>query len=219
MMKMVQVVRAMAVSFTVVSFVLGCVSAPGQRPSVSNKDERETMRGYVPDPKSQLVYELIMKGYMSKTRKLLIVVEDETSIFWHSYESVDGTFKNQRAQLKKYGKNDYSALFDSYVEANSKKYAFSKDNKIANAEYKLLSDVPQNPDAKQKDYWGEFYRAVPTACGILEFSAIGFDDKKNLALVYAGFSRGSLAGSGSFFVVRLSKEEVEVVDIVGIWES
>jgi len=49
--------------------------------------------------------------------------------------------------------------------------------------------------------WGLFYQRYPGAFGLIDFSRVAFDSKKNQALVYFGYSRNYLGGGSSFLVL------------------
>jgi len=49
--------------------------------------------------------------------------------------------------------------------------------------------------------WGLFYQRYPGAPGLIDFSRVAFDSKKNQALVYLGYSRNYLGGGSSFLVL------------------
>ena len=52
--------------------------------------------------------------------------------------------------------------------------------------------------------WPEYYRQYPESGGIIEFSAVGFDEHKSIAVVYMGHSCGMLCGGGTFHVLEKS---------------
>lgn len=52
--------------------------------------------------------------------------------------------------------------------------------------------------------WPEFYRRYPESGGLIEFSAVGFDVNKIIAVVYMGHSCGPLCGGGTFHVLEKS---------------
>lgn len=50
--------------------------------------------------------------------------------------------------------------------------------------------------------WDEYYRQYPESGGLIEFSAVGFDVKKTIAVVYMGHLCGPLCGRGTFHVLE-----------------
>jgi hypothetical protein len=52
------------------------------------------------------------------------------------------------------------------------------------------------------DGWNEFYRQYPESGGIVEFSAVGFNVDKTIAVVYMGHLCGPLCGRGGFHVLE-----------------
>ena len=57
-------------------------------------------------------------------------------------------------------------------------------------------------------WWAEFYQRYPDSHGILQLSRVGFNKKKDTALVYAGNQREGLSGAG--YCILLSKRD-------GLW--
>ena len=50
--------------------------------------------------------------------------------------------------------------------------------------------------------WIEFYRQYPESGGIVEFSAVGFNVDKTIAVVYIGHLCGALCGRGTYHVME-----------------
>ena len=50
--------------------------------------------------------------------------------------------------------------------------------------------------------WNAYYRQYPDSGGLLEFSAVGFNPDKTIAVVYMGHSCGDLCGGGTFHVLE-----------------
>jgi hypothetical protein len=54
-----------------------------------------------------------------------------------------------------------------------------------------------------KDHtWDEFYKRYPDSGGVLMVSAVGFNQKKTLAIVYTWSSCNNLCGNGSFALLK-----------------
>ncbi len=69
------------------------------------------------------------------------------------------------------------------------------------------------------DSWTRFYQRYPGAPGILAFSRVGFNTKKNQALVYAVLQHGCLGGSGRFLVLTKDDKPWKVQKTVVVWLS
>jgi hypothetical protein len=58
--------------------------------------------------------------------------------------------------------------------------------------------------------WALFYERYPGAPGLITFSRVGFDSKKDEALVYLGFQHHYLGGSSRFLVLSKGDKSWEV---------
>jgi hypothetical protein len=67
--------------------------------------------------------------------------------------------------------------------------------------------------------WPHFYQKYPGAPGILTFSRVGFNDKKDQALLYCAYQRGLLGGGGRFFVLSKINGSWEIKNEVIVWLS
>jgi hypothetical protein len=67
--------------------------------------------------------------------------------------------------------------------------------------------------------WDHFYQRYPGAAGIVAFSRVGFDSKKNQALVYLVIQYGLVGGSGEFCVLVRNDGKWTIEKQVLIWLS
>lgn len=70
-----------------------------------------------------------------------------------------------------------------------------------------------------EDSWKPFYRLYPGAPGIIAFTRVGFNARKDQALVYVVHQSGLVGGSGRFFVLSKRDKIWEVQKQVLIWLS
>lgn len=62
-------------------------------------------------------------------------------------------------------------------------------------------------------------KKYPDSAGIIVLSRVGFNSKKNQALIYIANQRGLLGGNGMFFVLAKGDQRWKVVKSVMMWIS
>jgi hypothetical protein len=70
--------------------------------------------------------------------------------------------------------------------------------------------------------WEEFYRLYPNSGGYIEFSAVGFNKDRTVAVVYMGHGCGGLCGGGEFHVLEKKEGEWIPLEWKGnrcVWDS
>ena len=67
--------------------------------------------------------------------------------------------------------------------------------------------------------WVEYYRQYPESGGLIEFSAVGFNIDKTIAVVYMGHSCGMLCGGGTFHVLERMDGKWKPFEWKGSWCS
>ncbi len=72
------------------------------------------------------------------------------------------------------------------------------------------------PTSDARDGWNAFYTKYPDASGYISFSRVGFNKKKDQALVYAGIARGvrNMEGSYMLFVKEHGRWELRQKQVV-----
>lgn len=111
---------------------------------------------------------------------------------------------NFRKDLTKaFGHELDSSVLNDYLERNKDRGPLSKS---------IPTDLPKFwlPDAeeealfkdKKHDGWKSFYTKYPDAGGIMAFSRVGFNEKRDRALVYSTIGCGWLCGTGHYFLLK-----------------
>jgi hypothetical protein len=67
--------------------------------------------------------------------------------------------------------------------------------------YKLVTE-DELKTIMESSGWDGFYKQYPDSGGWIELSAVGFNAKRTVAVVYMGHSCGGLCGGGSFHVLQ-----------------
>jgi hypothetical protein len=95
-----------------------------------------------------------------------------------------------------------SAIAD-YKKKNERKWLLQRQFEITKA-YEMISSDEINTifNTEGTEGWKTFYERHPDSGGLIEFSAVGFNASKTVAVVYAGHSCGSLCGGGTFHILR-----------------
>jgi hypothetical protein len=92
------------------------------------------------------------------------------------------------------------AAISDYVEINKKQWWLQPSLTI-DLPY-LFVDSESLRKMFRQGRWDQFYRAYPESGGVLELSAVGFNQDKTVAVVYMGHSCGALCGGGKFHVLE-----------------
>ena len=135
---------------------------------------------------------LVATDQMQDQRQRKIVIREETELYKMCIHP-EGESARQIAP----------AVAD-YNRATGTPWRLQKNFKLADYELapqaELDALLKNNPQG-----WQEFHRRYPGAAGYVEFSAVGFNADKTVAVVYIGQHCGNLCGSGQIFVMQLSK--------------
>jgi hypothetical protein len=90
------------------------------------------------------------------------------------------------------------SAIDDYVWKNEKPVILQKQFQLEKP-YELIS-ANQIKSIFQQGDWKDFYKLYPDSNGYIDFSAVGFNEEKTIAVVYIGKHCGYLCGSGKFHV-------------------
>jgi hypothetical protein len=132
-----------------------------------------------------------------------IVVNDETTVSSlrreKTYDENMETISNVVAEW--IGK-DYTGLLLDFKQKNIFDYSLAEyiagnDNVIS-----YNSIKPDVDDADANNYWKEFYKAVPNACGLITFSRIGFMGNKGI--IEVKFMYGFMSGFVDYIMLEKS---------------
>ena len=92
----------------------------------------------------------------------------------------------------------------SYEQLNQKHWKFERHFQI-DLPYELAGSLHLTglfKTAGVRDGWKAFYDEYPDSGGWIEFSAVGFNADKTVAVVYQAHHCGGLCGGGSFAVLQ-----------------
>ena len=110
-----------------------------------------------------------------------------------------------REQLTRaFGQDLEIGMFSDYLDRNKDRGPLSKSIPTGLPQ-SWLSDAEQEAlfnNKKKHDGWESFYAKYPGAGGIMAFSRVGFDEKRDHALLYSTISCGWLCGTGHYFLLK-----------------
>jgi hypothetical protein len=95
-----------------------------------------------------------------------------------------------------------SAIAD-YKKKNGRKWLLQRQFEITKP-YEMISSDEINTifNTEGTEGWKTFYERHSDSGGLIEFSAVGFNASKTVAVVYAGHTCGSLCGGGTFHILQ-----------------
>jgi len=155
------------------------------------------------EPEEHAVYSaLIREMYLSKNVDL-IVIDDHTSKGHHELsEIVDGMKGMFRGQVEPAALEDFRAKNQEEHPLDSRLNLEVRYVLISKAEAKKLFEGGQSGPGKG---WDGFYAKYPRSQGIMTLSRVGFNEKRDQAVLYVGNQSHWLAGAG--FYVFLAKKD------------
>jgi hypothetical protein len=92
------------------------------------------------------------------------------------------------------------SAISNYLEVNKKTWLI-QEKLTVEIPYKIVSSEAIK-STFEKNNWEEFYKRYPQSGGYIELSAIGFNEDKNVAVVYVAHSCGLLCGGGDYHVLQ-----------------
>jgi hypothetical protein len=154
------------------------------------------------------VYSAVLTQSYANARIRLFVIEDHTENTRANYDDDIATHfryvKKHIPSLSQAAVNDYRKK-DGESQPLTRLFKFKiKYALISRGKFEDFAG-PGGSMEISKDGWEKFYREYPGTLGILSLSRVGFDPKKNQALVYVtdmrGHSSGRSWGAGSYVLL------------------
>jgi hypothetical protein len=135
-------------------------------------------------------------------------VEAKPKLFVIRRETVTnfGTFRNTEPERGTCLRPDaesnpvVGAAIDDFVRVNKRKWRLGEKFKL-DTPYKLIEPNEVLSLTGQAD-WDEFYRRYPGANGFVDFSAVGFNPEKTVAVLSVGRWCGGLCGEGEHLILQ-----------------
>ncbi len=111
-------------------------------------------------------------------------------------------------------------LLNDYLENNKDRGPLSKSIPT-DLPKSWLSDVEEEAlfKSKKHDGWKTFYAKFPGAGGIMAFSRVGFNEKRDRALVYSQIDCGWLCGTGHYHLLKRESGKWVLIKSYMAWIS
>jgi hypothetical protein len=143
----------------------------------------------------------------------MIVIDDETSL------AAGGPTLSETLEFVQ---KELSGLTDEVVRdftaRNQQAYPLEPLLTLG-VEHVLLSQQESDTIFKNQDAWDIFYRKFPNSQGRMSLSRVGFNSKRDIALVYVGNQSHWLAGAGYYVLLEKVDGQWVVKDETMTWIS
>jgi len=152
------------------------------------------------------------------TRKLVIQTETE------DYPTFGSIKKYECLESPKGEESIYDPIIADYKKINEKTWLLQRKFP-ASVSYELVPKSAYISFFEQHELevgWKNFYKKYPGSDGITKLSAVGFNAKKTIAIVYLGNQCGGLCGGGVYHVLRKNDGKWSLSDatVAGcVWAS
>jgi hypothetical protein len=141
-------------------------------------------------------------GEGPKAKRLVFL---DTTVQYSCFEEkpADCATKVREQLTRAFGQDlDISVLSD-YLEHNKDRGPLSKSITTGLPKFSI-SDAEEEAlfKSKKHDGWESFYAKYPDAGGIMAFSRVGFNEKRDRAFLYSTISCGWLCGTGHYHLLK-----------------
>jgi hypothetical protein len=150
-----------------------------------------------------------------------LVFSDQTIQYSCFSEKIEDCAAKVKEQLPLvFGQDLEISLLTDYLEHNKDRGSLSKSI-LTGLPQSWISDAEREALFKNKkhDGWQSFYAKYPDAGGITAFSRVGFNEKRDRALVYSTISCGWLCGTGHYFLLTKESGKWSLVKGYMAWIS
>lgn len=198
---MCRIYLSIATAFLLFSFPTG-------RSSVQSAEQDGTDEEYK-------VYSALLKARYSADKPKTLVVVKMTS----PNELILPDTDDQNDILKKPGSltkeilNDYNTRNHSQLELRD---IFDLKAKVLLVDEKEIHDIFRQQGV---DGWKSFYQRFPDSGGFIKFSRVGFDAKRNLALIFVSHHCGGRCASGTYIILEKESNEWKIKEEHLVWIS
>lgn len=216
-----------APQFGTISFVRGgCISVTaliacalaGLMAAASSPQE---MRQTVADPEEYAVYAAVLKArYLDGSVKRYVFAaetnsEDKTAFIGYRMGITFSGAKRPEVELET--SVDFNAKGKEPCQLNDKLTLPVPYSLVTESDLRKVFD---GTDQKLNQAgWNDFYKKYPGAPGAISFSRVGFNAKKDQALLYVARQAGFVNGSGRYFVLSRKGDAWKIEKEVIMWLS
>jgi|GEM_PF-1028321 len=158
----------------------------------------------------------VENGQISKIPTSKIVVSDTTSSRIDTEEGYEKSSEKYKSYFASKMDSNYLSTFDSFIENNRTLNnnitdLIKSDNRIISLE-EVTSRMGEISGIS--DYWDNFYKTVPEACGRLYVSNIGFNPTNDTAIIEILFRKSGWSGYTNYLVFEKKNTKWGVIDVL-----
>jgi hypothetical protein len=184
---------------------------------------RSSDRALIQDPEEYVVYSALLNSKFASAKVQQFVINDETSS--RTKQPFIGFIGGRVGTGAKRPETESDTMSDFDAKNNDNSCLLERrfDLKV---EYILVADeklhiifVRDKDGHLDMESWPRFYKLHPGTPGIVVFSRVGFNAKKDQALVYVAIQSGLVGGSGTYFVLAKSNKNWEIQNQIVMWLS
>lgn len=219
----------MRIFVSILTFILGVIAVLSFtfRDSISQKlNVQAKSSADIEASEEYTVYSVILNEMFIKEGVKLLVISDQA--IFHDRFGEQQLFSDERLQHKK---RYYSSVEDDTFidfEANSLKFSKLESKFKISINYALINEseliekVLRDETEIEKDIKdGKYnlYDKYPDARGLIKFSKIGFNKKRDQAFVEVNFTHCGLCGSGDYVLLEKKNNVWKIKEIFNKWVS
>jgi hypothetical protein len=160
------------------------------------------------DPDSDEVYNAIVNWRVTHpgegpTAKALVFLDTTVQYSCLTEKPEECATATRKHLTQTFARDLDMGLLNDYLEHNKDRGSLSKSIPTDLPKF-WLSDVEEEAlfKSKKHDGWESFYAKFPGAGGIMAFSRVGFNEKRDRALLYSQISCGWLCGTGHYHLLK-----------------
>ncbi len=174
--------------------------------TIAGQELQDSQRKVVKDPEEYVVYDTLLNARYDRkaVRRFVISRNTASSEKNSSFIGLIGgiTFSGaKRPEVDSETSADYDANYkETFVLANqfNLKIPYTL---VTREELKTVFPIEEEGKPVDMECWNRFYKQYPESGGIVAFSRVGFNSKRDQALVYVASQSGFVGGSGWFVVL------------------
>jgi|SRR5208337_2079581 len=172
---------------------------------IASQEPQDSQRKVVKDPEEYAVYNTLLNArYDRKTIRRFVISKNTTSSEKNSsFIGLLGgiTFSGaKRPEVDSETSADYDAKYKETFALTNQFNLKVPYTLVTREELKAAFPIEEEGKPVDKECWNRFYKQYPESGGIVAFSRVGFNSKRDQALVYVASQSGFVGGSGWFVV-------------------
>ncbi len=161
------------------------------------------------------VYKAVIESLYLSEGFPLVVLKDHTALDTSPGESLDNVIayiqENLGSAIESETLNDF--------RAKNRQSQEELDAGLFDKRCVLISEVKIKGIFEHGGNWSQFYITYPNSQGIMTLSRVGFNTKKNQALLYVGNQSDYLAGRGYYIFLTKKGEDWIIQTMIKAWIS